>query len=547
MTAPNRPSFVLENVSLAENTYYKMGGIARYFAIPKTFLDVQSILHWTKKHNLPCAVIGSGSNSVFSDELFPGVVISLGSLCHWHWESPEFLFVEAGVTNTEVSEICAAASRAGASWMYRMPGQIGASVRMNARCYGGEMSQIAHQILSIDLDGHLKTWQARDFFLGYKKTVLMAHPEIIVGVRFHLPSVADTQSLLKHMSECQSDRHLKNHFYLPSCGSTFKNSYSVGIPSGQIFDQLGFKGKSVGQAEVSATHANFIWNKGHATSTDMLSLAASMRKEALCQLNADLELEVQPIGLFENQLYQDCAMERLGHSQKTKDNAWWVGLLNADQSMAKSFPQEIFASPFFSYHRNPKSHLFRLVAKLVQLTDLKSARKNPTAPFLAWRVFCDDDLNHVFAFLPDHMGSDGFMDHLWQYSVAEIFFAHPVKKNTHYFEFEVTPKGQWIALEFNGTRQRTSANPSANKSLWHGVFVQQSRIESAGNNNVTNTFGMDFSFAQLESLIHDNEILLQCALSLGNDSYFLSPMWSVAESEKPDFHQPTRYWSVALF
>src|SRR6185503_7839352 len=99
------PNFIQNNTSITENTYYKMGGVARYFARPKNIVEVQQSLFFCKQHQLPCAILGCGSNSVYADGVFDGFILSLQNLNSWHWESEEYLFVEAGVTNTEVAEI----------------------------------------------------------------------------------------------------------------------------------------------------------------------------------------------------------------------------------------------------------------------------------------------------------------------------------------------------------------------------------------------------------------------------------------------------------
>ncbi len=260
--------FIEENISLAENTYYKMGGVARYFARPTHVKEVQQTLLFCREEKIPCSVLGSGSNCVYADGFFDGLVLSLEKLNHWHWESEGCLFVEAGVTNTEISEICLDSSRAGASWMYRMPGQIGGTIRMNARCYGGEISQIAKEIFTLNHKGEFITYRDSEVFQGYKKTFFMDVPHIIIGAKLFFPTSAEPQKLLQHMLDCEADRHSKNHFYLPSCGSTFKNNYEVGKSSGQIFDSLGLKGKRFGHAAVSEFHANFIWNLGQAQTSD---------------------------------------------------------------------------------------------------------------------------------------------------------------------------------------------------------------------------------------------------------------------------------------
>jgi UDP-N-acetylmuramate dehydrogenase len=536
---------LLENQSLAEHTYYKMGGTAQYFAMPNDIFQLQNILFWAQSNDLHCAVLGSGSNSVFADGIFSGVVISMEKLKRWHWESKEYLFVEAGVTNTEVSEICAAADRLGASWMYRMPGQIGATVRMNARCYGGEISQLVHQVITINPHGILNTYSAADLFLGYKDTLLMSKPEIVVSVRLHLPMIADAKNIMTHMHECEADRHGKHHFDLPSCGSTFKNNYTTGKPSGRIFDELGLKGTKRGDAEVSQFHANFIWNTGHATTNDMLDLAAFMRDEALKRAHVELDLEVQPIGLFSDELFLKCGMNHLGPSTKDTDQKRWVGLLNQTEQK-DSFPLKIFDCPFSEYHQDVVCEVPQVKAQLIQLKSFCDAQTDPGQPFLRWIISTRDLPEKIFS-LAVASHSSSFTDQLWNYSVAEIFFAN-AKNPNHYFEFEMTPEGQWIALEFEDVRKRTARNQIPNESLWPGVFLESLKIQPDGRNQISYTFGMSFSFDQIKDLLHEKEILIQSALSLGNQRYFLSPYWKCEDKKKKaDFHQPNRYWKIQFF
>jgi UDP-N-acetylmuramate dehydrogenase len=161
-------------VSLSSKTYYGMGGLAHWYAEPESLSALQEALAFAREKSLPMAVLGSGSNSVVSDVEFPGLILSLASLRRWHWMSPRSLFVEAGVTNTEIAEICLEQGVEHGSWMFRMPGMVGASVRMNARCYGGEISQVVQSVTTVNWEGRLKLWQPSEIFHGYKSTALMS-------------------------------------------------------------------------------------------------------------------------------------------------------------------------------------------------------------------------------------------------------------------------------------------------------------------------------------------------------------------------------------
>jgi UDP-N-acetylmuramate dehydrogenase len=547
------PGCISECENIGAGTYYGIGGTAAYFARPRSVEDVRSCLAWARNRSLPIAVLGSGSNSLFADGLFNGVVICLSELTTCYWETEDTLYAEAGVTNTELAEICLDAGRAGAAWMYRMPGQLGATVRMNARCYGGEISQIAVQIFTIDVHGLLHIHSGGDVFQGYKKTLLMDGPEIVIAARLHFPTRAARTELLSFMENCEADRHRKHHFDHPSCGSTFKNNYTVGRPSGQIFDTCGLKGERRGQSEVSQFHANFVWNLGNATASDMLSLAAHMRERAqkLCQ--ADLELEVQPIGLFEEPLFHACALDRLGPSVDEGAKKW-VGLLwHPDHVLPSSAHVRaradiVLEAPFLGYFRTPFSGKPELLVRLVQLVPVSVARTQPEAPFLRWETV-KQTKHHVWhdLFPIQPTEAKGFIDELWNNSVSELFIAHGDPASNSYFEFECTPEGHWVAIAFDAARKRRPEHAQPSAQLWPPLPFD----------NDESKFSLSLPFALLEPLIHDMHLRFQACLSLGGEGWYLAPHWAPSGSRetwdsqqqpsvKPDFHQPQRFWRVAL-
>ncbi len=527
-------NFVESNVSIKEKSYYQMGGIAQYFATPNSLSEIIQVIQLAKEHSLPIAILGSGSNCIFSDEYFDGLVISLTNLKKWWWESDSLLFVESGLTNTEVANICLDAERAGASWMYRMPGQIGASVRMNARCYGGEMSQIVTEILTIDTNGHLKAIPAKEIFKGYKSTCLMNTPEIVVGVRMHFSQTKNADILRAHMQSCEDNRNSKMHFLHPSCGSTFKNNYSYGKPSGQIFDELGLKGKKRGSAEVSAYHGNFIWNKGFAHTADMLELSAYMRKLAQEKRDVELNLEVQPIGKFTKEQFINCGMRNLGPYINT-ENHYVTGLFNPSNILVHTvFPQCLFSSFFSEYFQTKQSTVPNVRVQLTQLMSVEEAANKPTLPFLSWTTECPENYTEIFKLVPS---KEHKVEKLWEYSVSELFLSHPQKNE--YLECEMAPNGECLVLEFKNKRIQKKSR----------LFTKPINLNYLQKNTIdTYIFGMEFSFDQIKNYIHSGMITIQCALSLGNQEYWLAPYWSEKNHEKSaDFHQPEKFLPIQLF
>jgi UDP-N-acetylmuramate dehydrogenase len=559
MTAP-LPHCVVSHQHVGSTTYYGIGGVAEYYSQPRSVAELQHAIRWAKAQELPIAVLGCGSNALVSDGHLNALVICLSELKVCFWENDSVLYAEAGVSNTEIAEVCLDAGRNGATWMYRMPGHLGATVRMNARCFGGEISQIAVDIFTIDTHGKLKIHSGTDVFHGYKKTSLMDSPEVVVAARLKLNATSERADLLSHMLHCENERLAKHHFDFPSCGSTFKNNYSVGKPSGQVFDACGLKGHKVGQSQVSQYHANFVWNLGGTTAASMLTLAAHMRECALTQQNADLELEVQPIGLFPNEHFTSCAMTRLGPSVPV-DRQHWVGLLwHPTQQLAPNFFEIqaktsgsdellLFEAPFLHYYRMPGRGRPELSVRLVQLRSLEEARKNPSLPFLRWETVLaheSDNWESIFQLRPEQPA--GFVDELWNFSVSELFFGSGDPNSTHYLEFECTPDGHWVALAFDAPRVRTALSLHPRSELWSDIT-----LERQGD-----CLSVTFSYATVKSVIHNSLIKIQACLSLGNDGWYLAPHWSPSGSAecwdtqdkpdvKPDFHQPHRFWDIALW
>jgi UDP-N-acetylmuramate dehydrogenase len=545
------PACVEHQRLISASTYYGIGGTAKYLARPRSLADVQQCLNWALTNRLPVAVLGCGSNLLFADGEFGGLVICLSGMTNAYWESSDSLYVEAGVSNTEIAEICLDAGRAGAAWMYRMPGHLGATVRMNARCYGGEISQIAESIFTVDVYGCLHIYSGKDVFHGYKKTLLMDSPEIVVAARLKFPTTAEREELLSFMMSCEADRHRKHHFEHPSCGSTFKNNYQVGRPSGQVFDECGLKGSRVGQSEVSQFHANFVWNLGGATSQDMLTLAAHMRERALTLKNADLELEVQPVGLFEQKIYDACAMNRLGPSfTEGASRSQWVGLLWHPQSVISAstarYPKVLMQSPYQQYFRTPGSGRDDLHVQLLQVMSIADAKLSPDKPFLRWEtVRSSGTWQQLFPLRPAQQPD--FLDELWMFSVSELFIAHGNNNSGEYLELEMTPDGHWIAIAFDAPRKRKPNHQIPKKELWPQLNWQVGE----------DTLACEIPYRLIAPLICNNELRVQACLSLGGEGWFLAPHWAPSASEdcwdtqhkpdvKPDFHQPQRFWRVAL-
>ena len=529
------------NVSLASRAYYGIGGTARFLAHPQTPAEIADLLEWNREHRLPLALMGKGSNILFSDTFFPGVVISLDCMRRIFWISDDELFCEAGTDNTLIADELLSCCRAGGEWLFRLPGTIGSTVRMNARCFGGEISEVTAGIQTVSLDGRLR-WQTPDeVFHGYKHTSLMDYPEIVVAVVLRFPQSGSAEEIKDLMHRYEEERTKKHHFDFPSCGSTFKNNYASGRSSGTIFEELGFKGRREGGAMVSEHHANFIFNMGGATATDVLRLAEQMKTAALEEAGVQLDLEVQCIGLFDGNLLEACGVKSVADVHDPSKG--WAGLLwlpqqemnNNAENPAQLFPEVLLQGLLLAYNCvDNREWLSGGFVAVEQLLSIQEAIAAPDASFLRWTTSNGNPA--LFSLKPPSTLPAGtFTDGLWRYGVSELFIAH-TDSVVGYLEFEMTPEGHWVALQFDTPRRRARGQSVLSAEPWMG----QVRMVMSDR-----SFGMEFSYKLLEPFLNGQRIALQCCASTGRGEYGLFPWWE-ASSAPADFHQPERFYTITL-
>lgn len=285
---------------LSELSYFATGGNARHLACPQSSQDLQAALAQCKQDGLISFFLGGGSNSLVMDRDWPGMVISFHQLKHLRIDASTGIVVAgAGVENSRLTEAVWQAGLCGLAWMHRLPGQIGGTTRMNARCYGGEISQNVKRVRTVDVNGELKDYDVDKtrVFRGYKDTYFMDQKEAIAEVELHLtPAQGDQLAQARQQMEfCQNDRTAKLQFEHPTCGCVFKNDYSVGIASGFLLEHAGGKALSRPGATINPKHANFVFNQGGGSDT-LLELTFDMRELVYAEFGVWLEYEMEILG-----------------------------------------------------------------------------------------------------------------------------------------------------------------------------------------------------------------------------------------------------------
>lgn len=284
---------------LKDSSYYKTGGSVDRLYAPNTIQELSTVVKSLFRDKTPYFLLGAGSNSLIMDEHWAGAVIVFQNLNRIKL-SDSIVIAEAGVENTALAEACLNASLSGASWLNYLPGQIGSTARMNARCYGGEIAQIVKSVSAVSPEGQVISYKNSDIFYGYKSTRFMSNSEIVVEVELQLQK-GSNKAIEQHMEECKSDREEKQQFRHPSCGCVFKNNYDAGIPSGMLLDKAGVRRLNTSTVEISPYHANFVFNKG-ATAIEILQTTLEMRELVYDKFGVWLEYEMEVLGTMPENL-----------------------------------------------------------------------------------------------------------------------------------------------------------------------------------------------------------------------------------------------------
>lgn len=285
---------IAENINIEENfqgrfvmgedlsayTTFKVGGIATVFAEPENERSLIFVLEYLSKNDLPSFILGGGSNIVFSDDEITCVVISLRKMNSISLSEDRLLLrCQAGTPISKITEFCEENEMSGLENFAGLPGSIGGAAFMNARCYEKSISDVLHSVSYIDVDESGKISVQKYFFddkdWDYKKSPFQNTDRVIVEVELNVSKGVKSEILEKN-SFYISDREKKGHFKYPSAGSVFKNNRSFGKPTGQILDELNFKGLTHGGAQVAPWHGNFIINTGKATAREIQCLTQAI-------------------------------------------------------------------------------------------------------------------------------------------------------------------------------------------------------------------------------------------------------------------------------
>jgi UDP-N-acetylmuramate dehydrogenase len=284
---------LLANQSLAELTWFRVGGPAQVFFTPADEDDLAYFLAHLSGE-LPVYVVGVGSNLIVRDGGMPGVVIRLSPRAFGD-ASAEADMVSAGAAalDKRVAETAAAANISGLEFFFGIPGTIGGALRMNAGANGAETKDVLIEATGIGRDGKKHKFSNADMKFVYRNSGVDASV-IFTSARFRGVG-ATPQAIRKRMDEVQSHRETAQPIREKTGGSTFKNPPDNS--AWKLIDAAGCRGLRLGGAQVSDMHCNFLINTGNATGHDIEALGETVRARVRENSGTELHWEIKRIGI----------------------------------------------------------------------------------------------------------------------------------------------------------------------------------------------------------------------------------------------------------
>ena len=277
------------NEPLSRHTTFRIGGNSDLLVTPQTVEALTDLCGMIKETGARAYFLGNGSNVLFDDEGFCGVVVLLTAIrdvtCLGN-----VITADAGMSFTALAARARDCSLTGLEFAYGIPGTVGGAVFMNAGAYNGEVSFVLKESTYLDLDDlTVHTISLAEHNFGYRDSIYKHTNRLILRASFEL-APGNKDEITEVMNDFMNRRVTKQPLEYPSAGSVFKRY--PGRFTGQMIDEAGLKGYTIGGAQVSKKHAGFIINVGGATCADVRNLIKHIQDVILEKFGCAIECEV---------------------------------------------------------------------------------------------------------------------------------------------------------------------------------------------------------------------------------------------------------------
>ena len=278
---------------LSAHTSFKIGGPCTAMVNISSEESLTKLVKAAKQYNVRTMVLGKGSNLLFDDRGFKGVILLMGSsMDDISMADETSVRVQAGCSLVKLCRFALEHSLSGMEFAYGIPGSVGGAVYMNAGAYDGEIKGVIQSCKSVTPDGIIRVRMASKLGLEYRTSCFQNNNEIITEAVFKLEH-GNYDDIQDKMVELMGRRREKQPLEFGSAGSTFKRP--EGQFAGKLIQDCGLKGYTVGGAQVSEKHSGFVINTGNATGEDVRKVISHVQKIVKEKTGYFLECEVKCI------------------------------------------------------------------------------------------------------------------------------------------------------------------------------------------------------------------------------------------------------------
>lgn len=278
------------NEPMDKHTTFQVGGPADYFFEPASVDEIRSCILAVRDAGIPWRILGCGSNVLVSDQGIRGAIIHLGEGFSAIKVQGTTIVAQAGATNEAVASVACASSLTGYEFACGIPGSVGGAAIMNAGAYDGQFADVCTGVTCLTPEGEIVYVDAKTAAWSYRHSMMMDAGYVVLEVELSLKN-GSKDAIAATMQDLQNRRAEKQPLELGSAGSTFKRP--EGYYAGQLIQEAGMRGYTVGGAQVSEKHCGFVVNKGNATAADVLAVINDVQDAVFKHAGVRLEPEVR--------------------------------------------------------------------------------------------------------------------------------------------------------------------------------------------------------------------------------------------------------------
>jgi len=282
-----------KNCNIKKYNTYKLEVIAKYLVFVKTTEELIKLLKEIKNKKIKYLILGNGSNVIFKDNYYDGIIIKLDKLNKLTILDNNEIEVECGYSLMKLSKDILNYNLSGLEFASGIPGLVGSSIAMNAGAYNKDMASIVKEIKVINKDNELVTMKNSELEFEYRDSFLKKNKEYICISAIITLETGNKEESLELINSRKERRMETQPLNYPSAGSVFRNPPMA--HAGKLIEDCGLKGYNINGAEVSEKHANFIINKENCTGKDIIELIDLIKNKVKEKYNIDLILEQEII------------------------------------------------------------------------------------------------------------------------------------------------------------------------------------------------------------------------------------------------------------